>query len=193
MALDPAKFSKMSVVDTCAVWNMLSSRKIYQASVNAKLHFCITPMVLYECLHKPRSSMTSEKTELIRRMEQARENGGFPIEKCDLDDLVAVVQQSPKGLNSGEISCIATAYGIRSIALMTDESKARKFAAEKLGLAVETTPKLYAWLHFYRHLNDGDHDDVIREHELYEKKIPLTSFFKEAYKEAMRCRLMLSG
>jgi predicted nucleic acid-binding protein len=170
---------------------MLSSRKIYQASVNAKVHFCITPMVLYECLHKPRSSMTSEKSELIQRLEQARENGGFPVEKCDLDDLVAVARLSPRGIDSGEMSCIATVYGIRTIAFMTDESKARKFAAETLGLTVETTPKLYAWLHYSRHLNDGDHDDVIREHEHYEKKIPLTSFFKDAYKEAMRCRLML--
>lgn len=72
---------------------------------------------------------------------------------------------------------------------MTDEKKARKFASRQLGLAVETTPKLYAWLHYHLHLGDGDHEDVIREHETYEDR-PLTSFFREAYGEAMRCRLM---
>ena len=55
MALDPTQFSMMAVTDTCSVWNMLSSRKLYQAAVNAKLHFCVTPMVLYECLQKPRT------------------------------------------------------------------------------------------------------------------------------------------
>lgn len=179
----------MAVADTCSVWNMLSSRKLYQAAVNAKLHFCVTPMVLYECLQKPRSSMTSEKAELINRLEKARRNGDFPVQECDLDDLASLVRVAPKGLGSGELSCIATAYRIRSIGFMTDEKKARGFAAQKLGLAVETTPKLYAWLHYYQHLGGGDHEDVIREHELYESR-PLTPFFREAYEEAMRCRLM---
>lgn len=68
MALDPTNFSKAAVADTCSVWNMLSSRKLYQATMDAKLHFCVTPMVLYECLWKPRSSMTQEKDELIDRL-----------------------------------------------------------------------------------------------------------------------------
>lgn len=189
MALDPTKFSTVAVTDTCSVWNVLSSRKLYQASVNARVHFCITPMVLYECLHKPRSSPTPEKTELIGHLEKARRDGGFPLQECDLEDLAALARQVPKGLGSGEMSCIAAAYRIRSIAFMTDEKKARNFASQKLGLNVETTPKLYAWLHYRRHLSDGDHEDVIREHERYEKR-PLTSFFTDAFNEAMRCRSM---
>jgi hypothetical protein len=189
MALDPTKFSTVAVTDTCSVWNVLSSRKLYQASISAKVHFCITPMVLYECLHKPRTAMTSEKAELIGRLEKARRDGGFPLQECDLEDLAALARLVPKGLGSGEMSCIATAYRIRSIAFMTDEKKARNFALQKLGLNVETTPKLYAWLHYCRHLSDGDHEDVIREHERYEKR-PLTTFFTDAFNEAMRCRLM---
>lgn len=96
---------------------------------------------------------------------------------------------APKGLGSGELSCIATAYRIRSIGFMTDEKKARGFASQKLGLTVETTPKLYAWLHCYQYLGDGDHEDVIREHERYEVR-PLSKYFQEAYEAAMRCRLM---
>lgn len=168
---------------------MLSSRKLYQAAVNAKVHFCVTPMVLYECLQKPRSSITAEKAELIARLEKALARGSFPVQSCDLDDLVSLARMAPKGLGSGELSCIATAYRIRSIGFMTDEKKARNFASQKLGLVVETTPKLYAWLHYYQHLGDGDHDDVIREHEIYESR-PLTPFFQEAYEEAMRCRVM---
>lgn len=192
MAIDPTQFNKIAIADTCSVWNVLSARKLYQAALSAKVHFCITPMVLYECLQKPRLSMTIEKAELIRRLEQARKNGQFPLQECDLDDLSALVRQAPKGLGSGELSCIATAYRIRSIAFMTDERQARHFASTKLGLAVETTPKLYAWLHYYQHLGSGDHDDIINEHEMYEVR-PLTKFFKEAYEEAMRCRLMQSS
>jgi predicted nucleic acid-binding protein len=189
MALDPTKFTMITVSDTCSVWNVLSSRKLYQAAMNAKVNFCITAMVLYECLQKPRTSMTQEKAELINRLKSARQKGEFPVQECDLEDLSMLVAQAPKGLGSGELSCIATACRIRSIAFMTDERKARKFASEKLSLTVETTPKLYAWLHYYRHLCDGDHAAVIREHENYEAR-PLTKFLSEAYEEALRCRLM---
>ncbi|MDI1231739.1 MAG: hypothetical protein PSU93_11370 [Methylobacter sp.] len=189
MEFDPTKFSMMAVSDTCSVWNILSSRKLFQATKAAKLHFCITPMVLYECLYKPRSSITPEKSELITRLEKAQADGAFPIQECELEDLVELARQAPSGLGSGEMSCIAMAYRIRSIAFMTDEKKARKFASGKLSLVVETTPKLYGWLHYKLFLSDGDHDDVIREHEYYEK-MPLTKFFAVAFEEALRCRLM---
>ena len=189
MALDPTTFCSMAVTDTCSVWNVLSSRKLYQASKSAKVHFCITPMVLYECLQKPRSSMTPAKTELIRRLEKARQEGNFPVQGCELEDLVALTRIAPKGLGSGEMSCMATAYRIRSVAFMTDERRARNFASEKLQLNVETTPKLYAWLHYHLHLSGTDHEDVIREHELYEAR-PLTLFFREAFEAALRCQTM---
>jgi predicted nucleic acid-binding protein len=189
MALDPTRFSPASVADTCSVWNMLSSRKLYQAAINAKLHFCVTGMVLYECLQKPRSFTSSERTEMMQRLERARRSGGFPMEACSLDDLADISRQAPKGLGSGELSCIAVAYRVRSIAFMTDEKQARHVGLTKFGLNVETTPKLYAWLHYRQHLGGSDHEDVIREHEMYESR-PLTHFFREAYEEAMRCRLM---
>jgi len=123
------------------------------------------------------------------RFEKARKAGYFPIQECELDDLAELARQAPGKLGSGEMSCIAMAYRIRSIAFMTDEKAARKFAENKLSLAVETTPKLYAWLHYNQLLSDGDHSDVISEHENYEKR-PLTPHFNDAYQEALRCRLM---
>jgi len=189
MALDPTRFSPASVADTCSVWNMLSSRKFYQAAIDARLHFCITGMVLYECLQKPRSYVSPERTEMMRRLEHARRSGGFPIQPCSLDDLAEISRQAPRGLGSGELSCIAVAYRVRSIALMTDEKQARHVASTKFALNVETSPKLYAWLHYRQHLGAGDHADVISEHERYEAR-PLSRFFQEAYEEAMRCRLM---
>ena len=189
MSFDPARFAFASVVDTCAVWNMLSSLRLNEAAIQAKLHFCITPVVLYECLHKTRTNITSEQRELMNRLESNRAKGRFPVQECSLDDLLAISEKAPGRLGSGELSCIATAYRIRSIAVMTDEKLARKYAFEKLGLSVETTPRLYGYLHFHLHLGGGDHDEVIREHEHFEKR-PLTQFFNQTFEEAMRCRLM---
>jgi hypothetical protein len=71
---------------------------------------------------------------------------------------------------------------------MTDERQARLYSEQSLRLIVETTPKLYAWLHYNRHLSDGDHGEVIAEHEKYERR-PLTKFFNEAYVAALQYRL----
>lgn len=189
MSFDPSRFSTASVVDTCAVWNILSSLRINQAAIQAKLHFCITPVVLYECLHKPRPFITPEQNILMDRLRKNRAEGRFTIQECSLDDLLAVSEKAPGKLGSGELSCLAAAYRIRSIAVMTDEKLARKYAQSKLGLLVETTPRLYGYLHYHMHLGGADHDDIIREHERFEKR-PLTKFFHQTFEEAMRCRLM---
>lgn len=112
------------------------------------------------------------------------------ISRCftSLEDLAELALRAPSGLGSGEMSCMAIAFQIRS-AFMTDEKKARKFASEKLALVVETTPKLYGWLHYNMHLSDGDHMDVISEHERHES-MPLTRFFSEAFETAMHYRVM---
>lgn len=189
MALDPRSFPDVSVVDTCAVWNLLSSQRLHQASVQARRHFCITTMVLYECLQKPRSSITPEKQQLTDRLHAARSNGRFDVHECDLDDLISISAHAPRGLGSGEMSCIAIAYRMQSIAFMTDEKQARRFAENKLKLKVGTTPRLYGFLLYHQHLGAADHQDVIAEHERFEKR-PLTEFLQEAYEEAMRARLM---
>lgn len=69
--------------------------------------------------------MTPEKGELINRLKDARKRDEFPIQECDLEDLAMLARMAPRGLGSGELSCIATAYRIRTIAFMTDEKKAR--------------------------------------------------------------------
>lgn len=191
MSFDPARFAVASVVDTCAVWNMLSSLRLNQATIQAKLNFCITPVVLYECLHKPRPCITPEQQVLIDRLKSNLEKGRFPVQECSLDDLLTISEKAPGKLGSGELSCIATAYRIRSIAVMTDEKLARKYAQENLGLLVETTPRLYGYLHFHMHLGGSDHDEVIKEHEHFERR-PLTQFFNETFNEAIRCRLMVN-
>lgn len=190
MSFDPARFSLVSVVDTCAVWGMLSSLRLNEAAFRANLHFCITPVVLYECLHKPRANVTPEQSELMDRLVSNRNKGRFSLQECSLDDLLSIAEKAPGRLGSGEMSCLAAAYRIRSIAVMIDERVARKYAQEKLDLLVETTPRLYGYLHYHLHLSDADHDDVIREHERFERR-PLTQFFNQTFGEAIRCRLMV--
>lgn len=109
MSFDPSRFSTASVVDTCAVWNILSSLRINQAAIQAKLHFCITPVVLYECLHKPRPFITPEQNILMDRLRKNRAEGRFTIQECSLDDLLAVSEKAPGKLGSGELSCRAIA------------------------------------------------------------------------------------
>lgn len=149
MSYDPARFAPVSVVDTCAIWNMLSSLRINQAAIQAKLQFCVTPVVLYECLQKPRPNITTEQQTLISRLRNECAAGRFPVQECSLDDLLAISSKAPGRLGSGELSCIATAYRIRSIAVMTDEKLARNYAKDRLGLQVETTPRLYGYLQVY--------------------------------------------
>ena len=179
----------MVITDTCSVWNVLSADKLFRAANTARIIFFVTPMVLYECLQKPRKTKTPESTELIRRLMASRVEGRFSIQPCDIDDLLEITRRAPAALSSGELSCIATAYKTTSFAFMTDEYKARQYAEKKLQLKVETTPKLYGWLHFHRHLLDGDHSAVIAEHEIYERR-PLTIFLQEAYETALQYRLM---
>lgn len=58
---------------------------------------------------------------------------------------------------------------------MTDEKLARKYAKNSLGLQVETTPRLYGFLQYHMHLSGADHDEVIIEHERFERR-PLMPF-----------------
>jgi hypothetical protein len=74
---------------------------------------------------------------------------------------------------------------------MTDEKLARRFAEQTLNLRVETTPKLYGWLHYQRKLNDSDHGDIIQEHETFERR-PLTVFLNSAYETALQYRVTIT-
>lgn len=186
MALNPRQFSKWLVVDSCSIWNMLSSQKLYGAANSTDREFNTTSTVLYECLYKPRKSSSEKFEEIKRRLRAARDGGGFVARDCDLEDLEQIRHQLPSGLSSGEISCIASAKK-SEIAVMTDDRQARHSAESHVQLVVETTPKLYAWLQYEGHLTEGDHSDVVKEHEIYERR-PLTKFFEEALISARACR-----
>jgi len=190
MTIDPRHFNSLVAIDTCAVWNILSAKKLSLAAFSSGIHFVITPMVNYECLYKPRKQESTESIELKDRLRKTLNNGAISIQHCDLDSLITVARLAPKRLSSGELSCIAMSYSFSTIAVMTDEKLARRFAENTLSLRVETTPKLYGWLHYTLKLSDSDHPDIINEHEKFERR-PLTEFFNEAYTTALQYRVTM--
>ncbi len=185
--IDPLKFHLHNVADTCSVWNVLSSKRLYAAATEARCGFCITSFVLYECLIKPRKSITSVQQELIDRLLVERKRGAFKEHSCDIGDLQAIkVLESRKRLGKGELSSIAFAMKIGQ-AVITDDMKARELAHRSGHLLVQTTPHLFAWLIFNDRLGDSDKSTVITQHEAM-KQI-LGPHFERAYEMALQCKL----
>lgn len=189
MAIDCSRFTLTNVIDTCAIWNVLSSRKLTAAAKEAKCHFPATAFVYYEALHKPRSKLTDEDTELQGRLSRERASGLFGDCSLEIADLQEVdILDSRMRLGKGELSSIAFAKKAR-LAFMTDDQKARRLSRGVIGNdRVQTTPHLFGWLIYCGRLSDGDKRDVISEHETHNR--PLTRYFEEMYNEALRCRSM---
>lgn len=126
MAVDPRSFHRLNMVDTCAVWNVLSSKKLYQGAIRAGCMFSCTGFVIYECLVKPRKKMSSHDLELQRRLVAERKNARFSTFNLDVEDLQEVeILERRKKLGKGESSSIAFAKRTNQ-AFLTDDQKARK-------------------------------------------------------------------
>lgn len=188
MAIDPSKFHLVNVADTCSVWNVLSSVRLHAAAKEARCEFCITSFVRYECLTKPRKKAPSAaETELMRRLLQEQQRGGFAAHSCDIGDLQTIrILESRKRLGKGELSSIAFAMKIGQ-AVITDDVKARKLAEDSGHALAQTTPHLFSWLIFNGRLGDADKDTVIDQHGAMER--PLAPHFETAYEMVLQCRL----
>lgn len=187
MAIDPSKFHPVNVADTCSVWNVLSSKLLFNAAQEARCDFCITSFVRYECLVKPRKSTTSAEQELMDRLRAAQGRGAFQHHSCGIEDLQSIaVLEGRKALGKGELSSIAFAMKIRQ-AVITDDRKAHKVAVEAGHALTQTTPHLFAWLIFTGRLGDSDHPTVIAQHQAMDR--PLAPHFGRAYEMALQCKL----
>ena len=191
VAIDPSTFHLVNVADTCSVWNILSSARLHAAAKEARCEFCITGFVRYECLTKPRKKEpTPAETELMRRLAQEQERGGFATHSCDIGDLQAIkILESRKRLGKGELSSIAFAMKIGQ-AVITDDMKARKLAEDSGHSMTQTTPQLFSWLIFKGRLGDSDKSTVIEQHKEMDR--PLAPHFESAYETALQCRLNAS-
>lgn len=187
MAIDPSKFHKINVADTCSVWNILSSQRLYAAAQEAKCEFCMTAFVLYECLVKPRTSPTEADLELRERLKREQTRGKFESHSCSIDDLQAIADlESRKKLGKGELSSIAFASRIRQ-AFITDDRKARALSESVAQAVTQTTSHMHSWLIFTNRLTDSDHQVVLSQH--IEMGGTLAPHLETAYSMAMQCRL----
>ncbi|YAF98359.1 MAG: hypothetical protein AB3A66_12185 [Nodularia sp. CChRGM 3473] len=188
MAIDPSNFHKYNVIDSCAIWNILSSRLLYTTANNAGCIFCCTYFVYYECLHKPRKNPKQAEIELQNRFRQEYEEGKFKYYHLTIEDLQDVeILQSRKKKDKGELASIAFAKKINQ-AFLTDDQGARKLAAQSINnKMIQTTPHLLAWLIFINYLSDTDLQPIINEHKKYDR--PLEKYFLNAYKIVLDYRL----
>jgi hypothetical protein len=187
MAIDPSKFHLSNVVDTCSVWNILSSTRLRSAAKEARCDFCITSFVQYECMVKPRTAPTQADLELRRRLHAEQRGGAFQAHSCAIGDLQNVrVLAERKRLGMGEISSIAFAMKIGQ-AVLTDDQKARKLAADAHHGLVQTTPHLFSWLLFTRKLGDSDVPLVVSQHSASGGE--LAAHLERAYAMALQCLL----
>lgn len=187
MAIDPSKFHLINVADTCSVWNVLSSQRLYSAAKEARCDFCITEFVRYECLVKPRKAPSAVDDQLIKRLTTEQGRGAFRAHACSIDDLQAIeLLEKRRRLGKGELSSIAFAMKIRQ-AVITDDQKARKLASDAGHALVQTTPHLFSWLMFTGKLGDSDKALVIQQHE--EMDQDLAPHFEKAYAMALECKL----
>ncbi len=189
MEIDISKFMQTNVIDTCAIWHVLSSWRLVSATKGARCQFAATAFVYYEALHKPRKTPKKADLELQDRLRAERTSGWFGDCSLDISDLQDVgILDKRMRLGKGELASIAFAKKA-GLAFMTDDQKARKLGASVMPRdRIQTTPHLFGWLIFSGELADSDKEPVIAQHE--ECGGQLRPYFEETYREALRCRLM---
>jgi predicted nucleic acid-binding protein len=182
-----SKFIKNNVIDTCAIWNILSSKLLYARCKNTNVVFCCTGFVIYESLYKEWSKKKNLEKSLKGFLKECRKRGDFKTISLDIEDLQEVERlKKRKKLGLGELSSIALAKKI-GLAFFTDDQSARKMAVEifKSSCYCQTTPHLVGWLFFKSYLSDSDKDILINQHK--ENGGDLETCLNNIYREAMRC------
>ena len=187
--LDVTLFQKLMVADTCSVWNVLSSRHLYQTGAGAGCFFSMTAFVLYECLDKPRKTIEEADIDLQSRLRAARRDGRFQSYSLDVADLQDVdILERRQALSKGELTSIAFAKKTRQ-AFLTDDQAARLLASSVIDPRfVQTTPQMLGWLVFIGRLGDSDIPGIVAEHETFRR--PLTPHLRAMHEEGLRRRLM---
>lgn len=189
---DPATFISANVLDTCAVWNLVSSSRLHAAAREAGLATCITRFVEYECFVKPRTKNTPADAALVARAREAVAAKQITVHALDIEDLQDLeVLRARKALGRGELSSIVFAKKVQ-IAVMSDDRKATLLAREVFAspARASTTPRLLGWLLFYDRLSLTDVEVVVNEHQQVSR--PLEAHFRamveiiEGYKRVAR-------
>lgn len=186
---DIIDFYQLNVIDTCSIWNLLSSKTLLSTTKQTSISFCITNFVLYECIYKRRKKTDLNQNELIKRFNNERKNNNFvdyPISISDLQD--NEILYTRKKRSKGEISSMIFAKKTNQ-AFITDDKNARHLADSFLGSdRVQTIPQLFGYCVYCGLLLDNGIHAVISEHKDLEDSI--TVHLESAYKKALEKRLM---
>jgi hypothetical protein len=194
--VDVRTFAPISAIDTCSIWNLLSSPLLLATALRKGRSFAVAGYVRHEALEKPRTKPTAAELAMQGEFKRRLSNGqGFTEVPMALADLqaVATLPESRK-LGSGEIAALALARTLRS-AILTEDRGARK-AAPRAGVGqAQTTPQLLGWLFYEGELTDGDVTVIISQHEerVEENRGRLTAYLRRIHVEACRCRLLRDG
>lgn len=192
--LNPAHFHPYNVVDTCSIWNILSSKTLYHSAVSSKCSFCCTKFVYYECLIRPRTNESEPEKKLQRRLVDERKKGvQFTDYYLAIEDLQEIeILENRKNLGKGELSSIIFAKKTRQ-AFMTDDQGARNLAKSVMdNNMIQTTPHLLGWLFYSNMLTDSDKNGIIKEHSEFRTTQwgNLSKFFEIMYTRALEYKLM---
>lgn len=187
---DVSKFEKGNVIDTCSLWNLLSSRVLESAADQAGIRLCSTEFVRYECLHRP-GQRRPEREELQKRLRKRFEKRGIDWYPIDIEDLQDVeVLRNRKRVSLGELSVIVFARKTGQ-AVLTDDSRAQKLARQEMAAAfVQSTPHLFGWLYFRCFVGDADKDQVVADLASLQRSV---RDLDEYHREAQRCRALAHG
>lgn len=191
MNFDISILLKHNVIDCCSVWNILTSNRVYSASMEAGFNFLFSNYVEYECLYKKRTGTNIDnlRLKLKKEMEKKKINC-FKLSIDDLQEIAALEER--KRLGIGELSSIALAKKLNQT-FLTDDKKARELGEIILGKHnVQTTPRIVGVFFYHRFLIDSDISVIIDEHQssLTSKWGDLTRFFNAMYQESLRRRSM---
>jgi hypothetical protein len=188
ITVDITNFYKYNIIDSCAISNILSSKRLYTTAYNAGCRFYCTKYVVYECLYKPSKKDSPTLPEMRIRIKDAMAKGDFIQNSITIEDLQEVeILQKRRKLSKGELSSMVFANKTGQ-AFLTDDQKARCLASTYMELnKVQTTPQLFGWLFYISVLSDSDKAEIIIEHKKMDR--PLEKYFNDIYMWALECRL----
>ena len=185
------EFPAIASADTCAIWNILSSKTL-SAAVKGRCHLAIARFVIYECLEKPRKNPEEDlhlRKELKKEIESGKHLSLHELEISDVQNLVDDVGDIRR-FDKGELAALALARKYRS-GFITDDRVARKVGERIVGNAsVRTTPHLVGWLVYCGHLTDGDVKTIISDNDNYRNpQGRIGPYIQQCYEHAMGLRI----
>ena len=183
MRINIKSFILYNTIDTCSVWHLLSSDRLYNIAKTNGCYFSCTSYVLYECLYKPRKVFKEADVRLIDKFKKKQKDFYSQSYSISIDDLQSIVTlEQRRALSKGELSSIVFAKKTRQ-AFLTDDQAARKLSESFLGCDhTQTTPHLFGWLSYTQKILDNEKSVIIQEHEANGGK--LSKYFEEVFNRA---------